>query len=73
MGGLRFCVCGCQSDNPIVCFGAKPTQRACARDLPQEDRRQSAEGSRKDQSTEQVSEELKARQRREKNRSQKDC
>ena len=26
-------VCGYQSENYFVCFGAKPTQRACARDL----------------------------------------
>ena len=36
MGGIRFCVCGCQSENPFVCFGTKLTQRACTRDLPQD-------------------------------------
>ena len=30
MGGIRFCGCGCQSEDPFVCFGIKPTQRACA-------------------------------------------
>ena len=35
MLGIRCVgVCGCQSKNSFVCFGAKPTQRACARDLP---------------------------------------
>ena len=34
MSGIRFSVCGCQSENPFVCFDAKTTQRACARDLP---------------------------------------
>ena len=43
MGGIRFCGCGCQSENPFVCFGAKPTQRACARDLPR-DRKMTWEG-----------------------------
>ena len=35
MLGIR-CVgmCGCQSGYPFFCFSAKPTQRACARDLP---------------------------------------
>ena len=32
--GIHFCGCGCQSENPFVCFGAKTTQRACAPDLP---------------------------------------
>ena len=36
MDGIRFCVCGCQSENPFLCFCAKPTQRACARDLPRD-------------------------------------
>ena len=26
MGGIRFYGCECQSENPFVCFGAKPTQ-----------------------------------------------
>ena len=38
MGGIRFSVCGCQSDNPFVCFDTKPTQRACAQDLPRNGR-----------------------------------
>ena len=29
MLGIR-CVGECQSEDPFVCFGAKPTQRACA-------------------------------------------
>ena len=31
MDGIRFCRCGCgcQSEDPFVCFGTKPTQRAC--------------------------------------------
>ena len=33
----------CQSENPFACFGAKPTQRACARDLPR-DRKRTREG-----------------------------
>ena len=33
MVGIHFCGCGCQSENPFVCFGAKPTQRVWARDL----------------------------------------
>ena len=32
MGGVRFCVCECQSGNPFVCFNARPTQKGCARD-----------------------------------------
>ena len=34
MGGI--CFCRCQSENPFVCFGAKPSQRACAWDLPRD-------------------------------------
>ena len=87
MLGIRcVSVCGCQSENPFVCFGAKPPQRACARDLPRDQkdegrkvqekvshqkaaaaaeisqderavkgRTRSVEGSRRDQSTELVS------------------
>ena len=33
MGDIRFCVCGCQLENPFVCFGTKPTQRAWVWDL----------------------------------------
>ena len=45
MGGIRFCgcECGCQSEDPFVFFGAKPTQRACARGLPL-DRKKMREG-----------------------------
>ena len=43
MGGIHFCGCGYQSENPFVCFGAKPTQRACARDLPR-DRKKTRKG-----------------------------
>ena len=40
MGGIRSyeCMCECQSENPFVCFGAKPTQKYCARDLPRDGR-----------------------------------
>ena len=40
----------CQSKDPFVCFGAKPTQRACARDLPR-DRKKTRE-KRRNQTTE---------------------
>ena len=33
----------CQSEDPFVCFGVKPTQRACAQDLPR-DRKRTREG-----------------------------
>ena len=39
MGGVRFCGCGCKSENPFVCFGPKPTQRACAQDHPRNRKR----------------------------------
>ena len=61
MSGIRFCGCGCgcQSEDPFVCFGAKPTQRACARDLPRDRKRteqsrteESRERKKKQQSTE---------------------
>ena len=90
--GASVCVCvWVQSENPYVCFGAKPTQRTCMRDLPrdrkEEERKvpeisrheravkrrtQSAEGSSRDQPAEGGSQKMKAGQRREKNRSQKD-
>ena len=63
MLGIRCVgVCGCQSENSFVCFGAKPTQRACAQDLPRDRKdegrkvpeKDSAEGSSRDQSTEQA-------------------
>ena len=75
-------VCGCQSDDSFVCFGAKPTQRACVRDLPRDRKRkregmsqrtvgrrdQSREGQSagrcsRDQSKEQVSQEMRVGQR----------
>ena len=34
---------GCQSEDPFVCFGTKPTERACVRDLPR-DQKQTMEG-----------------------------
>ena len=43
MAGIRFCECRRHSEDPFVYFGAKPTQRACARDLPQ-DRKRTNEG-----------------------------
>ena len=36
MGGICFCGCGCQLEDPFVCFGAKPTQRSCTRDFPRD-------------------------------------
>ena len=51
-------VCGCHSGGPFVCFGAKPTQRASARDLSRDrkdegrkvqEKSESAEGSRREQ------------------------
>ena len=33
----------CQSEDSFVCFGAKPTQRACARNFPR-DRKRTREG-----------------------------
>ena len=73
MDGIRFCGCGCQSENPFVCFGVKPTQRACMRDLPwdrkwtregRSKRGQKDTGRRRDQSTEQISQEMRVGQRR---------
>ena len=60
-------VCGCQSENPFVCFGAKPTKRVCARDLPR-DRKWTREGrsqwqSAGESSQEKVSQEMRAGQR----------
>ena len=58
MLGIRCVGVGeCQSEDPFVCFGAKPTQRACARDLPQ-DRKRMREGK--------VPEQNRRRQRTEK-------
>ena len=41
MSGIRLCGygCGCQSEDPSVRFGAKPTQRACARDFLRDKKR----------------------------------
>ena len=36
MGGIRFCGCKCLSEDPFVCFGTKPTQRACTQDFPRD-------------------------------------
>ena len=37
MFGIRCLGVGeCQSEDPFVCFGAKPTQRACAQDTPRD-------------------------------------
>ena len=79
MGGNRFSVYGCQSENPFVCFGVKPTQRAYARDRKwtregrSERRRESAEEDsrieiavqRRTQSAEGGSEKMETEQRRE--------
>ena len=43
MGGILFCGCGCQSEDPFIYFGAKPTQRAYARDFSR-DRKRKKEG-----------------------------
>ena len=43
MGGIRFCLCGCRSENHFVCFGARPTERAWGRFLLQ-DRKWRREG-----------------------------
>ena len=45
MGGIHFCGCGCQSEDPFVCFGVKPTQKDCTQDFPQ-DQNYTEEGSR---------------------------
>ena len=37
----------CQSEDTVVCFGAKPTQRACARDYLR-DRKMTREGRTKE-------------------------
>ena len=64
MGGIRFCGCGCQSEDSFVCFGTKPTQTACKRDFPQ-DRKRIREGRSQEQlagesSQEKVSQEMRA-------------
>ena len=58
LGIRRVGVYGCQSDDPFVCFGAKPTQRPVhetgsgrGKEGPKEDRRrESAEERRREQS-----------------------
>ena len=53
MLGIRCVgVCGCQSENSFVYFGAKPTQRACARDLSRnwKDEERKVREKRRDQS-----------------------
>ena len=67
MGGIRFCGFGYESEDPFVCFGMKPTHRACTRDLPQ-DRKTTKEGRSQGQSAgessqEKVSQEMRAGQR----------
>ena len=65
MLGIRCVgVWGCPSDDPFVCFRAKPTQRACARDLPRDRKRKGKEGPR-DQSAGEVSQEKDTVSRRE--------
>ena len=51
MGEIRFCGCGCgcKSEDPFVCFGRKPTQRACARDFPRDRKRTRKERSEREQ------------------------
>ena len=62
-------VCECQSENSFVCFGAKPTQRACARDLPWDQKDEGREGpreegvSRREQSAWEISQEMRVGQR----------
>ena len=46
MGGIRFCGSGCQSKNPFVSFGAKPTQRAAHQISHETGRRRGKEGPR---------------------------
>ena len=47
MLGIRGVGVGkCQSEDSFVCFGAKPTQRACARDFPRDRKRTKEEGPR---------------------------
>ena len=62
MGGIRFCGCGCQSEDPFVCFGMKPTQRDCKRDFPQ-DRKRIREGRSQEQLAGESSQEMRAGQR----------
>ena len=38
MGSIRFS--GCQSEDPFICFGTKPTQKACAQDSPRDQMRE---------------------------------
>ena len=53
MGGIRLCGygCVCQWEDPFIYFGAKPTQRACAQDLPRVQRK-TREGKSKSQTRE---------------------
>ena len=55
---------GASQGIPFVCFGAKPTQKACARDLPR-DRKRTKEGRSQGQSAgessqEKISQEMRA-------------
>ena len=73
MLGIRCVgVCGYQSDNSFVYLCAKPTQRACTRDLPRDrkdegrnapEKKDSIERSSRDQSTEQAGREMRIGQR----------
>ena len=56
----------CQSEDSSVCFGAKPTQRACTRDFPR-DRKRTREGRPESQQmwTEEIRAENRAVSRRE--------
>ena len=50
MLGIRCVGVGeCQSEDPFVYFGVKPTQRACALDLSRDRRERGKEGSRFEQ------------------------
>ena len=58
---------GASQRNSLLCFGTKPTQRACARDVPR-DRKRTREGKSQGQpagesSQENVSQEMRAGQR----------
>ena len=71
IGGIRFCGCGFQSENPFVCSGAKPTQRAYAWDLPRDRKRTRKGRSQRNsqqkgarETNQEVSQEMRTGQRR---------
>ena len=64
MGGIRFCGCGGQSENPIVCFGTKPTQRACVWDFPWDRKRTRERRSQREQKKAESRTEQGGRQKR---------